>query len=82
MVLFGQNFDIPIGRTGLEGKLRLYLFAGDMLAMTVDGRTERTPTVLLNLEQARQLRNAVDQLIVSCEAATSPEEKVSLKRVS
>jgi len=76
MVLFGQNFDIPIGRTGLEGKLRLYLFAGDMLAMTVDGRTERTPTVLLNLEQARQLRSAVDQLIVSCEAAKSREEKV------
>lgn len=76
MVVFGQNFEIPVGRTELKGKLKLYSFAGESIALMLSGGSERSPTVLLNLEQARAVQAALGELIASCETGNEQSKEV------
>jgi hypothetical protein len=61
--------EITTGRREGDGHVRVYLFTGELLALTMEGQGERVPTLLLTLEQARKLRDALDHLIPLMEDA-------------
>jgi hypothetical protein len=63
MATMEHEIDIPTGRNGLDGRVKVYVFSDELLALTVDGLSERAPTLLLTLEQARRLKEALDELI-------------------
>jgi hypothetical protein len=54
---------IGTGRRGGDGRLRLSVFAADLLAVALEGHGERAPTLLLTREQAERLRDALDELL-------------------
>lgn len=54
---------IGTGRRVGDGTLRLSVFADDLLALAVEGRGERTPTLLLTRAQAAELRAALDRFV-------------------
>ena len=54
---------INAGRRDGDGRLRLSIFAEDLLAVTLEGHGERAPTLLLTAEQAAGLRDALSQLL-------------------
>lgn len=54
---------VAAGRRAADGQLRLSVFAEDLLAVALEGNAERAPTLLLSREQARGLRDALDELI-------------------
>ncbi|HEX8140562.1 MAG TPA: hypothetical protein VF544_23550 [Pyrinomonadaceae bacterium] len=54
---------ISTGRRAQDGRLRLSVFADGLLSLGIEGQGERVPTLLLTLEQARQLQDALAQLI-------------------
>lgn len=58
-----RELEIATGRRTGDGRVRLSVFAHDLLALTVEGRGERAPVVLLTREQARELREALGALI-------------------
>ncbi len=60
-----SNHEVTIntGRRADDGRLRVYVFADQLLALAVEGQGERVPTLLLTLEQAEKLQNALAQLI-------------------
>jgi hypothetical protein len=64
---------IRTGRRTGDGRLRISVFADQLLALGVEGQGERTPTLLLTLEQAKELRDALAELIPLAEAS-EPEE--------
>jgi hypothetical protein len=53
---------IGTGRRAGDGSLRLSVFAEELLALTVEGRGERAPTLLLTPAQARELGAALEGL--------------------
>jgi hypothetical protein len=57
-----RELEIATGRRAGDGRVRLSVFAHDLLALTVEGRGERAPVVLLTREQARELREALGEL--------------------
>lgn len=66
--------DIRTGRRDGDGLVRLSLFMDEMVALSLEGHGERAPTLLLTLEQARRLRDALDELIPLAEQAGSGKE--------
>ncbi len=68
-----ESFEIATGRRAGDGHVRVFLFTGSMLALSVEGTGERTPTLLLTLDQARSLQNALSALIPEIEAAVERE---------
>ena len=54
---------IGTGRRAGDGSLRLSVFAEDLLALTVEGRGERAPTLLLTRAQIEELRAALDAFV-------------------
>jgi hypothetical protein len=63
MQLSEHEVEIATGRRATDGHVRLSIFAGQLLALTVEGHGERAPTLLLTLEQARKLQAALSELI-------------------
>ena len=66
--------DIRTGRRDGDGLIRLSLFMDEMVALSLEGHGERAPTLLLTLEQARLLRDALAQLIPLAERGGRPEK--------
>lgn len=64
-----HDVEIATGRRDGDGHVRLYIFAEQLLALTVEGHGERAPTLLLSLEQARRLQAALSELIPLVEEA-------------
>ncbi|HEY0006982.1 MAG TPA: hypothetical protein VGB17_19535 [Pyrinomonadaceae bacterium] len=58
-----REFEIQAGRREADGHVRLSIFAGQLLALTVEGTAERAPTLLLTREQAQSLLAALSGLI-------------------
>ncbi len=69
-----HEVEIRTGRRDGDGQIRLSLFMGEMLALTLEGHGERAPTLLLTLEQARKLQGALTELIPLLEEAALAEE--------
>ncbi len=63
MALTEHEVEIAVGRRAGDGHVRVSVFARQLLALTVEGTSERAPTFLLTLEQARSLKRALDDLI-------------------
>jgi hypothetical protein len=57
-----RESEIMTGRRAGDGRVRLSVFASDLLALTVEGRGERAPTLLLTREQALALHDALGEL--------------------
>jgi hypothetical protein len=63
MGLSDHEVTITTGRRAQDGRLRLSVFADGLLSLGVEGHGERVPTLLLTLEQAKELRDALAQLV-------------------
>lgn len=63
MALLEHEIDIAMGRRSADGHLRISVFAEGLLALTVEGRGERVPALLLTVEQAQKLQQALEDLI-------------------
>lgn len=69
-----HEVEIRTGRRDNDGQLRLSVFMDDLLALTLEGHGERAPTLLLTLEQARKLSDALAELTRRAEEAASAEK--------
>lgn len=58
-----NEIEISTGRRDGDGRVRVSVFAEGLLALEIEGHGERTPTLLLTVEQARRLRDALEELI-------------------
>lgn len=72
-----QEVEIHTGRRENDGQIRVSIFMDDMLALTLEGHGERAPTLLLTLEQARKLKEALADLTHSVENATRKQQMES-----
>ena len=76
MAELDRDVSISTGRRDGDGQLRLSVFAGDLLAVTLEGYGERAPTVLLTAEQAARLRDALSDLLpLLAAASSSPQQR-------
>lgn len=78
MAVSEHDIDIATGRRDGDGHVRLYIFAEQMLALTIEGHGERAPTLLLTLEQGRKLQTALTELIPLMEKAKREEQEANL----
>lgn len=74
MGLTEHEIDIRTGRRDGDGHIHVSVFAGEMVALTLEGHGERAPTMLLTLEQARRLQLALAELIPLIEESEQQEE--------
>jgi hypothetical protein len=63
MSLTEHEVEIRTGRRDGDGQIRVSIFMDELLALTLEGHGERAPTLLLTLEQAERLRDALAKLI-------------------
>ncbi len=54
---------IDVGRRATDGRLRASIFAGKLLALTLEGYGERAPTLLLTRDQTVRLHAALAELL-------------------
>jgi hypothetical protein len=69
-----HEVEIRTGRRDGDGQIRVSVFMDDLLALTLEGHGERAPTLLLTLEQARSLRDALTELTRLAEEAVREEK--------
>ncbi|HEX8845234.1 MAG TPA: hypothetical protein VF791_11350 [Pyrinomonadaceae bacterium] len=69
MSLIEHEVDISTGRRDGDGRVRVSIFANELVALTLEGHGERAPTLLLTIEQARRLQSALAELIPLVEEA-------------
>ena len=69
-----HEVDIRTGRRDGDGLIRVSLFMDEMVALSLEGHGERAPTLLLTLEQARRLRDALAELIPLAEMGAGNEK--------
>ncbi len=69
-----HEIEIRTGRRDGDGQIRVSVFMDDLLALTLEGHGERAPTLLLTLEQARKLQNALADLTRRVEEAVREEK--------
>jgi hypothetical protein len=79
MVVSEHEVEIATGRRATDGHVRVSLFAGQLLALSLEGHGERAPTLLLTLEQARKLQSALTELIPLAEAFEQQEREAGLQ---
>jgi hypothetical protein len=72
-----HEVDIRTGRRDGDGHIRVSLFMDEMVALALEGHGERAPTLLLTLEQARRLQDALARLIPLAEEAARKEKDAS-----
>jgi hypothetical protein len=72
-----MNHEVKIrtGRRTGDGRLRISVFTDRLLSLSIEGQGERVPTLLLTLEQARKLRDAMAELIEMAEAGEQVENR-------
>jgi len=58
-----RGIEIATGQREGDGRLSLSIFAGDLLALAVEGQGERASTLLLTREQAVRLQQALGELL-------------------
>ncbi len=58
-----REIDIATGRRSLDGHVRVSVFAAGLLALRIEGTGERVPTLLLTVEQAERLQQALEELV-------------------
>jgi hypothetical protein len=63
MELLENEVTISTGRRADDGRLRISVFADQLLTLGIEGHGERVPTLLLTLEQAKKLQDALARLI-------------------
>lgn len=63
MALMEREIDIATGRRSLDGHVRVSVFAAGLLALRIEGTGERVPTLLLTVEQAERLQQALSELV-------------------
>ena len=80
MAATGHEVEISTGRREGDGHVRVYLFTGELLALALEGQGERAPTLLVTLEQARKLRDALDHLIPLMEDAQRSKVETSISK--
>lgn len=73
MAVSEHDVEIATGRRDGDGHVRLFIFAEQMLALTVEEHGQRAPTLLLTLEQARKLQAALSELLPLVEEARRKE---------
>jgi hypothetical protein len=64
-----HEVEIRTGRREQDGQILVSIFMDELLALTLEGHGERAPTLLLTLEQARRLQDALAQLTSRVESA-------------
>jgi hypothetical protein len=64
-----HEVEIRTGRREQDGQIRVSVFMDELLALTLEGHGERAPTLLLTLEQARRLQDALAELSQRAESA-------------
>ena len=69
-----QEVEIRTGRRDDDGKIRVSVFMDELLALTLEGHGERAPTLLLTLEQARRLQDALGELTLRAESAARKQK--------
>ena len=69
-----HEVDIRTGRRDGDGHIRVSLFIDGLVALALEGQGERAPTLLLTLEQARRLQDALAKLIPLAEQAEQREK--------
>jgi hypothetical protein len=69
-----HEVDIRTGRRDGDGHIRISLFMDEMVALALEGHGERAPTLLLTLEQARLLQDALARLIPLAEQGAGREK--------
>lgn len=74
-----HEMEIATGRRATDGHVRVSLFAGQLLALSVEGHGERAPTLLLTLEQARMLQSALAELIPLAEGFEPQEPGANVR---
>ncbi|MDT4896100.1 MAG: hypothetical protein QOH25_1177 [Acidobacteriota bacterium] len=62
MSLIEHQVEIRTGRRDNDGQIRVSIFMDELLALTLEGHGERAPTLLLTLEQAHRLQDALAEL--------------------
>jgi hypothetical protein len=77
MSVIEREVEIPLGRRAGDGRIRLSVFADEMVAITIEGHGERAPTLLLSLEQARKLQSALSELIPLIEEVEREESNAA-----
>lgn len=75
MALLERDVDIATGRRAADGHVRVSVFAEGLLALMVEGTGERVPTLLLTIEQARRLQQALAELIPLASQSEPDETK-------
>lgn len=75
MAVSEHEVRIATGRRADDGRVRISIFADRLLALSIEGQGERVPTLLLTLEQAKKLKDALSELIPLAEDAV-PEENM------
>jgi hypothetical protein len=79
MALPEHEVEIATGRRETDGHVRVSVFAGQLLALSLEGHGERAPTLLLTLEQARKLQGALAELIPVAEGFEQQEGDAGLQ---
>jgi hypothetical protein len=74
MSLTEHEVEIRTGRRDNDGQIRVSIFMDELLALTLEGHGERAPTLLLTLEQARKLQDALAQLTRRVEGAAREQQ--------
>ena len=67
---------IAAGRRADDGRLRVFIFADRLLGLATEGLGERARTMLLTVDQAKKLQDALAELIPLAEAS-GPEEETA-----
>ena len=74
MALREHEIEIRTGRREQDGQIRVSVFMDELLALTLEGHGERAPTLLLTLEQARRLQDALAELTGRAESAAREQQ--------
>jgi hypothetical protein len=74
MSLTEHAVEIRTGRRNEDGQIRVSIFMDELLALTLEGHGERAPTLLLTLEQARKLQDALAQLTRHLESESREQQ--------
>ncbi|MBA2732844.1 MAG: hypothetical protein H0U54_08135 [Acidobacteria bacterium] len=74
MSLTEHEVEIRTGRRDGDGQIRLSIFMDELVALTLEGHGERAPTLLLTVEQACRLKDALADLIRRAESAAREQK--------
>lgn len=79
MAVSEHEVQIATGRRADDGRVRISIFADRLLALSIEGHGERIPTLLLTLDQARKLKDALSELIPIVEESDTAENRATVE---